>query len=117
MAIDRLIFVGLNGYALALDRDTGQIVWSNDQMKSGFVTLLLDGDRLIVSTNGYMYCLDPLTGQIMWHNRMSGYGSGTPTALASVRGGTSPHVLTEHAAAAAAARRQAHHGGAGGAGS
>jgi hypothetical protein len=23
MSIDRLIFVGLNGYALALDRDTG----------------------------------------------------------------------------------------------
>src|SRR5262249_16942402 len=60
MTIDQLVFVGLNGYALALDRTTGEIVWSNDQMKSGYVTLLLDGDRLIVSTNGYMYCLDPL---------------------------------------------------------
>ncbi len=74
--IDQLIFVGLNGYALALDRDTGEIVWSNDQMKSGYVTLLLDGDRLIVSTNGYMYCLDPLTGTILWHNPLSGYGMG-----------------------------------------
>ncbi len=68
MTIDQLIFVGLNGYALALDRDSGEIVWSNNEMKSGFVTLLLDGDRLIASTNGYMYCLDPLTGAIRWHN-------------------------------------------------
>ena len=35
MTIDGLIFVGLRGYALALDRDTGEVVWSNDQMKSG----------------------------------------------------------------------------------
>ena len=48
MNVEQLIFVGLNGYALALDRETGEIVWSNDQMKSGYVTLLLDGDRLIV---------------------------------------------------------------------
>ena len=76
MTVDQLIFVGLNGYAVALDRDSGEIVWSNDQMKSGYVTLLLDGDRLIVSTNGYIYCLDPLTGTIRWNNPLKGYGSG-----------------------------------------
>jgi outer membrane protein assembly factor BamB len=85
MTLDQLVFVGLNGYALALDRDTGQIVWSNDEMKSGYVTLLLDGDRLVVSTNGYIFCLDPLTGRTMWSNPLSGYGT-DPTALASVRG-------------------------------
>jgi outer membrane protein assembly factor BamB len=89
MKLDQLIFVGLNGYAVALHRDTGDIVWSNNQMKSGYVTLLLDGDRLIVSTNGYIYCLDPLTGEILWHNPMKGYGVGTPTSLVSVRGQSS----------------------------
>ncbi len=84
--IEDLVFVGLNGYALALDRESGEIVWSNDKMLSGYVTLLLDGDRLIVSTNGYMYCLDPLTGDILWHNPLSGYGIGTPTSIISVRG-------------------------------
>src|SRR5688500_5077321 len=93
--IDQLIFVGLNGYAVALDRDTGETVWSNDQMKSGYVTLLLDGDRLIVSTNGYIFCLDPLTGHIMWQNRMSGYGSGTPTSLISVRGQSSQTLIQQ----------------------
>lgn len=103
MKIDQLIFVGLNGYALALDRDTGDIVWSNDQMKSGYVTLLLDGDRLIVSTNGYLYCLDPLTGEIQWHNPLKGYGSGAPTHLLSVRGQGSQTQIQQSAAALAAA--------------
>jgi outer membrane protein assembly factor BamB len=103
MRIDQLVFVGLNGYAVALDRDTGDIVWSNDQMHSGYVTLLLDGDRLIASTNGYIYCLDPLTGEIRWHNPMSGYGAGAPTALVSVRGQWNQVVSIEAAAKAAAA--------------
>ena len=106
MNFDHLIFVGLNGYALALDRDSGEIVWSNDQMKSGYVTLLLDGDRLIVSTNGYIYCLDPATGSILWHNPLKGYGIGAPTALASVRS-DGMHLLIQQAAAAAASQQQA----------
>jgi outer membrane protein assembly factor BamB len=102
MTVDQLVFVGLNGYALALDRDTGEIVWSNNDMKSGYVTLLLDGDRLIVSTNGYIYCVDPLTGQILWNNPLSGYGSGAPTSLLSVRGQSSQTVVQQAAAARAA---------------
>jgi outer membrane protein assembly factor BamB len=107
--IEQLVFVGLNGYAVALDRDTGEIVWSNNELKSGYVTLLLDGDRLIVSTNGYLFCLDPLTGQILWSNRMSGYGVGTPTSLISVRGQSSQTVVEQAAAAIAAAQRTAVH--------
>jgi outer membrane protein assembly factor BamB len=106
VSIDRLIFVGLNGYALALDRDTGEIVWANSEMKSGYVTLLLDGDRLIVSTNGYLYCLDPLTGQVLWHNPLSGYGMGAPTSLVSVRGQSS-QVLVHQAAAVDASAQSA----------
>src|SRR3954471_17084201 len=103
MTIDQLVFVGLNGYAAALDRNTGRIVWSNNQLKSGYVTLLLDGDRLIVSTNGYLYCLDPLTGEALWHNPLRGYGPGAPTALVSVRGQSS-QLTAQQAAAAEAAR-------------
>jgi outer membrane protein assembly factor BamB len=110
MTIDQLIFVGLNGYALALDRDSGEVVWYNSQMKSGYVTLLLDGDRLIVSTNGYIYCLDPLSGQILWNNPLKGYGMGAPTSLTSVRGQTS-QTLIQQAAAEAAQRAHAAHGG------
>ena len=109
MTIEQLIFVGLNGYALALDRDTGAIVWSNSEMKSGYVTLLLDFDRLIVSTNGYIYCLDPLTGKILWNNPLKGFGMAAPTSLISVRGQSSQTVIEQAAAAAAAAASS--HGG------
>ena len=107
LAVKDLVFVGLNGYAVALDRDSGEIVWSNNQMKSGYVTLLLDGNRLIVSTNGYIYCLDALTGEIIWHNPMTGYGVGAPTALTSVRGQINP-ALIQQAAAKIAADAAAH---------
>ena len=97
MPIEQLIFIGLNGYALALHRETGEIIWSNSEMNSGYVTLLLDGDRLIASTNGYIYCLDPYTGKILWHNPLKGYGRGAPTALVSVRGQNS-HTLIQQMA-------------------
>ena len=111
MSIDQLVFVGLNGYALAIHRDSGEIVWYNSEMKSGYVTLLLDGDRLIVSTNGYIYCLDPLTGQILWNNPLRGYGSGAPTSLVSVRGQSSQTLIEQAAAAAAAAAQHSHAAG------
>jgi outer membrane protein assembly factor BamB len=113
MNIEQLIFIGLNGYALAVDRDTGEIVWTNNEMKSGYVTLLLDYDRLIVSTNGYIYCLDPLTGNILWHNPLKGYGAGAPTSLISVRGQSSQTVIEQAAAAAAAAAAASHGASAG----
>ena len=96
--IEQLIFVGLNGYALALDRDSGEILWSNNEMRSGYVTLLLDGDRLIASTDGYMYCLEPQTGRIRWHNPLTGYGMRAPTALTSVRGQSSASLIQQAAA-------------------
>jgi outer membrane protein assembly factor BamB len=89
MSIDQLIFIGFNGYALAVHRDTGEIIWSNNQMKSGYVTLLLDGDRLIVSCSGYIYCLNPLTGEILWNNSLRGYGISRPASLISIRGQSS----------------------------
>jgi outer membrane protein assembly factor BamB len=109
MTIEDLIFIGLNGYAVALHRDTGDIVWSNNQMHSGYVSLLLDGDRLIVSTNGYMYCLDPLTGEILWYNPMKGYGAGAPTAITSLRGQSSQVMTAQAAERTAAASASATH--------
>jgi outer membrane protein assembly factor BamB len=103
MSIDQLIFVGLNGYVVALHRETGELIWTNDQMHAGYVTLLLDGDRLIVSTNGYLYCLSPYTGKILWHNPMKGFGMGAPTSLVSVRGQSSQTYIAQAAAMDAAA--------------
>ena len=106
-AVDQLIFVGLNGWVAALDRDSGEIVWYNSELNSGYTTLLLDGDRLIASTNGYLYCLDPQNGKIVWKNPMTGYGTGI-VHLVSVRG-QGGQVLLNQVAAAEAQRQAAHH--------
>ena len=109
-SIDQLIFVGFNGYAVALDRETGRIVWSNNELESGYVSLMLDGDRLIVSTNGYMVWLGALAGETRGNNSMKGYGFG-PTSLASVRGQSS-HAVLSHAHEEEESRRShLHHRG------
>ena len=99
--VTQLVFVGLNGWVSALDRDTGEIVWTNSELNSGLTTLLLDGDRLIASTNGYLYCLDPQNGRVVWSNPLRGYGPGV-THIVSTRGQTS-QVIVDQAAAEAAA--------------
>ena len=97
-----LVFVGFNSRIAALDRYTGELVWEwKSPQGSGFVALLLDGDRLIASVNGYTYCLDPLFGQQVWANELKGFGVGTP-CLASFNGDSG-----SASAAAAIAKQQA----------
>ena len=104
MQISDLVFTGFNRRVAALDRTTGEIVWqwkADEGMK--YVTLLLDGDVLIVSVDGYMYGLEALSGVQLWSNPMPGCGTGV-ASLASVRGGSqSPMAAAEADAAAAAA--------------
>lgn len=86
--IDELLFVGFNSRVIALDRNSGDLVWSWKSPKgTGYVAVLLDGDRLIASVQGYMYCLDPISGQEIWKNPLKGMGVGVP-CLASVNGST-----------------------------
>jgi hypothetical protein len=98
MPIEQLIFIGLNHFVVALHRDSGEIVWSNKELHQGYVTLLLDGDRLIASSSGYIYCLNPYTGKILWHNPMKGYGMAVPTAMVSVRGQVNNALIEEQIA-------------------
>jgi outer membrane protein assembly factor BamB len=88
--MDDLIFQGFNSRVVALHRDSGQLIWQWRFPKgSGYVTLLLDSDRLVVSVMGYTYCLDPATGNELWHNELPGFGTGV-ASLASVRGCVQP---------------------------
>ena len=108
MSIKNLIFVGFNSRVLALDRYTGEIVWHWQCPKpkmGGYVTLLLDGDRLIVAVQGYIYCLNPASGEQLWYNPTKGFETGV-TSIATVRGHSahdlSARVAEEITAAAAA---------------
>lgn len=95
MSIADLVFTGFNKRVAALHRDTGEILWQwTAPSGSSYTSLLLDGDRLIVSVHGYMYALDATTGHQLWMNEMSGFGYGV-ASLASVRGGhSSSHLLS-----------------------
>ncbi len=91
--------MGFNSRLVALDRESGELVWTwKAPHGSGIPALLLDGDRLIVSLQGYTYCLDPTTGEQIWYNPLKGMGLGTP-CLASARANTTPQlyaVLAEY---------------------
>jgi outer membrane protein assembly factor BamB len=76
MAAQKLLYIGIQGSVLALDRATGVTVWNAWLKGADFVNVaVLDGD-LYASTKGEMFCLDPATGAIRWKNTLSGYGRG-----------------------------------------
>lgn len=108
-----LVFVAFGKNVVALDRENGTKVWDWKPPKGGgWIAVLLDGDRLIVSAHGYMYCLDPLTGEELWRNDLKGMGTGIP-CIASVNGQTNPLALF---AMQQQQQQQAAAAGAGGAG-
>lgn len=62
------VYIGIKGTVIALDRDTGAILWDTKLKSSSFVTVHLDGDRIFASTIGEIFCLDAATGTMLWHN-------------------------------------------------
>ncbi|WP_395744384.1 PQQ-binding-like beta-propeller repeat protein [Prosthecobacter sp.] len=101
MSFHDLVFTGFNKRVAALHRDTGEIVWQwTAPSGDTYTSLLLDGDRLIVSVHRYMYALDAATGRQLWANDMRGFGFGV-ASLASARGSlgssagssTSAHIV------------------------
>jgi outer membrane protein assembly factor BamB len=107
VTLDQVVFVGFNKRVVALDQNSGEVVWDwNCPTGSGYVSLLLTDDRhLIVSVSGYTYCLDPTSGEQMWFNELKGYGVGVASLTAwgvSSASHLSIAAAEEEAAAAAA---------------
>ncbi len=98
MDISDLVFTGFNKRVAALNRNTGAILWQwTAPSGSTYTSLLLDGDRLIVSVHGYMYALDAASGRQLWANEMAGFGYGV-ASLTSVRGSATSSTLIANAA-------------------
>jgi outer membrane protein assembly factor BamB len=105
-----LVFVGIKGSVVALNRASGTQVWATHLKGSGFVNVVLDGDRILAASYGEVFCLNPLTGEGLWHNPLKGFGYG----LASIATQSNPgndnavtaaemHRRDEEAAASSAA--------------
>ncbi len=108
-SIEDVIFIGFAKQVFAVDRYDGSIQWEwKAAHGSGFVSLMLDGDRLIASCNGWTWCLDPMSGAEVWHQPFKGKGTGIP-AIVSTRsnssGGAQAQIAAQEAAARAARAR------------
>ena len=79
MKISDLVFVGIKGSVVALNRATGEQVWATHLKGSGFVNVVLDSRRVLAISSGEIFCLDASTGQGMWHNPLKGFGLGLAT--------------------------------------
>lgn len=110
MKTSDMIFIGIKGSAIALNRHNGEQVWSTHLQSSDFVNVMVENDQIFAATKGEVYCLDALTGRRLWHNKLKGFGTGLATIATSenIRRGSGT-VLSEkrrrdeQAAASAAA--------------
>ncbi len=109
MKATELIFIGIKGSVVALERATGQQVWATHLKGSDFVNVVVENEAVLASCYGEIFCLDPLTGNGLWHNPLKGFGTGLATIAAGsdAAGSHTPALaekrLREAQAAAAAA--------------
>ena len=96
MKTEQLIFVGIKGTVVAVDRATGQQVWATRLKGSDFVNVLVQDGAILASCRGEIFCLDPLTGEGIWHNPLKGFGIGLATiATAQAGSGNNAAVVAE----------------------
>jgi outer membrane protein assembly factor BamB len=81
MKTSELVFVGIKGSVIALNRFSGQQEWATHLKGGEFVNVILESDVLLASCCGEIYCLNPQTGQGLWHNPLKGFGRGLATIV------------------------------------
>jgi outer membrane protein assembly factor BamB len=76
MAKSNLVYAGIRGSVVALDKTSGTRVWETKLKGGGFVTLLVEEGRVFAGTQGEIFCLDAAMGNILWQDGLKGYGLG-----------------------------------------
>jgi len=79
MKTSDLVFIGIKGSVLALDRTTGEQQWGTHLKGSDFVNILVENGRIFATCAGEAFCLDPASGAAVWHNPLKGLGRGLAT--------------------------------------
>jgi outer membrane protein assembly factor BamB len=79
MKTSDLVFIGIKGSVVALDRSSGEQVWVAHLKGSDFVNIVVQNDAVLASCYGEIFCLDPLTGAGLWRNPLKGFGVGLAT--------------------------------------
>ena len=76
MKTSDLVFIGIKGSVVALNRTTGEQVWATHLKGSDFVNVVVQDEMVFASCCGEIFRLDPLTGNGLWHNPLKGFGRG-----------------------------------------
>jgi outer membrane protein assembly factor BamB len=79
MKTSDLVFIGIKGSVVALNRTTGEQVWVTHLKGSDFVNIVVQNETVVASCYGEIFRLDPLTGNGLWHNPLKGFGTGLAT--------------------------------------
>ncbi len=110
MKTSDLVFIGIKGSVVALNRATGEQVWATALRRSDFVNVVLENEAILAACHGEIFCLDPFTGESRWHNPLKGLGCGLATIATEHNPGTGNAPVSaekrrrdEQAAASAAA--------------
>ena len=93
MAVSDIVFLGIKGSVVALDRATGTQVWATHLKGRDFVNVVLDEGEIYAAASGELFCLDQSTGQVRWHNPLKGFGWGLMTI--ATRGSSQIPVVTK----------------------
>ena len=83
----RVVFIGIKGRVLAIDRATGQEVWRTPLKGGDFVNVVIEDGELYAATKGELFRLDPATGAILWQNGLQGLGRDLISIASSGAGG------------------------------
>ncbi|MEY4327260.1 MAG: hypothetical protein RIS24_3431 [Verrucomicrobiota bacterium] len=95
---DHAIYAAFNGRVFA-------VLWRWETPKGNFVTLLPDGDQLLVCSDGYLWALRAEDGLCLWSQPFKGEGTGIPF-LASPRSGSENPTTAAMAVLAATAAEE-----------
>jgi len=100
MTVEKLVFLGIKGYVIALDRATGRRIWEKKLVGTDFVSLLMDGNHVLAGAQGEIFCLDAANGETLWHGTLKGYGLGL-VSIATTSGSSNPSLAQAYTASAA----------------
>ena len=86
------LIIGVKGTVVAVDRSTGETLWSTHLKGSQFVTVAVEDGAVFAATSGRLYRLDPTTGDVRWSNELPGLGYG----LVCIAGASSAALFGEN---------------------
>ena len=82
-----IAFLGVRGHVLAINKETGEVVWKTyltNSLGGSFVTLATDGVYVFAHTGGNLFCLTASTGELLWRNDLPGLGYGLASICATI---------------------------------